>query len=68
MAQLPWLIGDIDRVYEFYRENLIREDNIEEVKNNWKMISDVPVEVLDKMVKGRFDLYHDTMYMKYLCC
>ena len=64
VAQLPWLIGDIDRVYEFYRENLIREDNIEEVKNNWKMISDVPVEVLDKMVKGRFDLYHDTMYIK----
>lgn len=28
------------------------------------MISDVPVEVLDKMVKGRFDLYHDTMYIK----
>lgn len=64
VAKLPWLIGDIDRVYELCQDGIIREDNIEEVKNNWELVSDVPVENLEKMVMGEFDLYHDTSYIK----
>lgn len=62
-AKLPWLIGGLGRTYALVQQKLIRMDNLDEVRNNWEKVSDVPFELVEKMAAGGFDIYHDMTYL-----
>ena len=64
VAKLPWIIGNMERTYELCQQGAIREDNLDQVRQNWEKVSDTPIEVVEMMARKEFDLYHSTSYME----
>lgn len=59
-ASLPWLLGDVERLREFYDKGLLTPEKMPQVEPNWERVSDVPLEIVREIAAGTYDFAHDT--------
>lgn len=50
VACAPWLIGGIERLYELKKSGVITEEKLDKIKVNWDRVSDIPYDVVKKIV------------------
>lgn len=58
-ASLPWLLGDVERLQEFYEKGLLTPETMSQVEPNWERVSYVPIEIVREIAAGTFDSAHD---------
>ena len=58
-ATMPWLFGDVERLQELHDEGILVPERMNEVVENWKMVSDVPIEIVAEIAAGVYDQAHD---------
>lgn len=53
-ASFPWILGDINSLISLNKRGILTPDCYEKLKDTWKQISDIPVEILRKIAYGNY--------------
>lgn len=53
-ASFPWILGDVNLLAELHDKGILTPEYFEEIKENWKKVSDIPVQVLRKIAYGEY--------------
>lgn len=51
-ASFPWILGDVNHLVKLHDEGILTPEYFEEIKEYWKKVSDIPVQVLRKIAYG----------------
>lgn len=51
-ASFPWILGDVNHLVKLHDEGILTPEYFEEIKEYWKKVSDIPVQVLQKIAYG----------------
>ena len=58
-ASLPWILGSISSLIELRDMGVLSLESYEVIKEDWKMISDIPLETVHAIICGTYDVLHD---------
>lgn len=53
-ASFPWILGDVNHLVKLHDEEILTPEYFEEIKEYWKKVSDIPVQVLRKIAYGEY--------------
>lgn len=53
-ASFPWILGDVNLLAELHDKGILTPEYFEEIKECWKKVSDIPVQVLREIAYGEY--------------
>lgn len=53
-ASFPWILGNVNHLVKLHDEGILTPEYFEEIKEYWKKVSDIPVQVLRKIAYGEY--------------
>ena len=63
-ASLPWLLGSVDLLMELRALGILTPDKYEEIKVDWELVSDIPLESVYKIATDTYDVSHDVTLLR----
>ena len=53
-ASLPWILGDVKILVSLNQGGILTPDSYEKIRDVWKQISDIPIDVLKEIAYGNY--------------
>lgn len=59
VPSLQVILGSRRKLVELYEAGILTKEKVAECKKDWNRVSDIPIEVLECISEGKYDIYHD---------
>lgn len=63
-SSLPWILGSESVLIDLYNKGILSLEVYEMIKDDWELISDIPLETVYQIASGTYDVLHDVKLLR----